>query len=205
MNARIIGSCSVPACEKPIYVRGYCTTHYNRWRTHGDPTKTLYIRGDDTARFWSRVDKSGPIPAHNPSLGSCWEWTAGIADEGYGLFRFHGKVRKAHRVSYEFAYGPIVCGDVDHRCRNRRCVRPDHLRLATNKQNHENRHVDSSNTSGYRGVSWHKGRGKWWAYVTHNGKRVSGGYFSDVHEAGQAAKELRNSLFTHNEMDRIAQ
>jgi hypothetical protein len=52
------------------------------------------------------------------------------------------------------------------------------------------------NTSGYRGVSWNKTIGKWWARITLNGKRIHLGYFDDVDEAGNACKEfaIKNDL-----------
>lgn len=197
--------CSIPECGKDAKARGWCGTHYSRWRLRGDPTITLYIRKDNDARFWVKVNKSGPTPSHAPNLGRCWDWTASEHTDGYGEFRLNGKVRKAHRVSYEMANGDIPEDkDLDHRCRNRKCVRPDHLRLVTNKQNCEHRSVDSNNTSGYRGVSFHSVSKKWQVYVTHNGRRRYGGNFLDVHEAGAAAQAMRNQLFTHNDLDRSA-
>jgi len=188
-------TCSIPECEKNVSARGWCSTHYSRWRIHGDPNVSLYIRGNDEARFWAKVNKTA----------RCWEWTASKNEDGYGEFRLGGKIRKAHRTAYEIANGAIPEGkDVDHRCRNRKCVRPAHFRLVSNKQNCEHRAVDSNNTSGYRGVSFHRVAKKWQVYVTHNGRRHYGGNFLDVHEAGAAAKALRNELFTHNDLDRSA-
>lgn len=90
---------------------------------------------------------------------------------------------------------------VDHRCHNRGCVRPDHLRLATNKQNQENLsgpHQDSS--SGVRGVSWEKGR--WRACVVHDGHKINVGRFVTLDEAEAAVRAKRLELFTHNDLDR---
>lgn len=73
-------------------------------------------------RFWSKVDKSG----------DCWLWTAGCFDSGYGAFQVSGKCVRAHKFSYELARGPVPVGrQLDHLCRNVRCVRPDHLEAVT--------------------------------------------------------------------------
>lgn len=68
-------------------------------------------------RFWEKVDKSG----------SCWLWTAGKA-YGYGSFRVDGRSRGAHVLAYEWLVGPVPVGlQIDHLCRNRACVNPEHM------------------------------------------------------------------------------
>lgn len=88
----------------------------------------------ENLRFWSKVDASGP----------CWEWTAAIGKTGgYGKYSLplndgSGKARYvyAHRYEYELLVGPVDRSlDLDHLCRNRKCVNPDHLDPATRKEN----------------------------------------------------------------------
>lgn len=67
----------------------------------------------------------------------CTSWTGGTTDSGYGSIWLGGCMVTAHRVAYVVATGEdIPVGMVlDHACRNRRCVNPDHLRIVTNRQN----------------------------------------------------------------------
>lgn len=147
-------------------------------------------------RFWPKVDKSG----------ECWIWTGALANNAYGEIKAHGKKLRAHRVSYEFAYGPIPQGlVVDHKCHVPKCVRPEHLQAVTNKQNVENFSGPyPSSKSGIRGVSWSKKSDKWVVYVRHNGHNYNVGYFKDIEEAKAAAIAKRNELHTNNLEDRAA-
>ena len=95
-------------------------------------------------RFWSKVDKHGPIPAHNPALGRCWVWTAGLDRRGYGAFGRTVAGRwvnnKAHRVAYEIEHGEIpeslmIC----HHCDNPVCVRASHIYAGTDADNTRDR------------------------------------------------------------------
>ena len=64
---------------------------------------------------------------------SCWEWQGTITKKGYGQFNLKTKKKaSAHRLSYEIFKGDIPIGlTIDHLCRNRRCVNPDHLECVT--------------------------------------------------------------------------
>lgn len=76
-------------------------------------------------KILSKVDFESP--------GSCWPWTGQLFVNGYGRLRPH---LRAHRVSYELFVGPIPAGmDLDHLCRVRRCVNPDHLEPVTRREN----------------------------------------------------------------------
>jgi HNH endonuclease len=87
-------------------------------------------------RFWPKVDKNGPIPEYRPELGQCWIWTRGCTGKGYGAFKVRGKQTPAHRVAYELSKGDIPEGlDLDHLCRVRNCVNPDHLEPVTSLEN----------------------------------------------------------------------
>ena len=67
----------------------------------------------------------------------CWEWTGAAGKNGYGRISIDGRtVRFAHRVSVELFVGPIPTGhEVDHLCRNHKCVNPSHLEPVTRREN----------------------------------------------------------------------
>lgn len=72
----------------------------------------------NAARFEAKINRSG----------DCWLWTGAVQSSGYGSFGHGGRTYLAHRVSYELHVGPIADGlTIDHLCRQRLCVRPDHL------------------------------------------------------------------------------
>lgn len=80
-------------------------------------------------RFWRHV-----MPEPN---SGCWLWMASLDGRGYGqINRGDGRPIRAHRLSYEMHKGPIPDGmDLDHKCRVRCCVNPDHLEPVTRQVN----------------------------------------------------------------------
>ena len=137
--------------------------------------------------FWAKASK-GP---------GCWEWQRTINRGGYGRLSYHGRMTLAHRLAHEFTYGPIPEGRmVDHICHNRRCVRPDHLRLATALQNAQYRKgALPVSSSGVRGVYWQEDAGKWRARIRHKGRNLSFGCYLTKKEAEIAVKAARARLF----------
>jgi hypothetical protein len=162
------------------------------------------------ASLWERLDNgvniNGPIPAHAPWLGACSVWMKSVnVTSGYGTIGYQYKKYVVHRLAWEREHGPIPDGlQVDHLCHNRRCVRVDHLRLTTPKQNNENHNgkATSRSKSGIRGVV-EAPNGKFSGHVGHNNKVHYAGTFDTAAEAEEAVRQLRLELHTHNDLDRV--
>lgn len=79
------------------------------------------------ARFWPKINKQDD---------GCWQWTAGSYADGYGGFHLDGRYIGAHRAAWFLLVGDVPDGLVlDHLCRNRRCVNPEHLEPVTSTEN----------------------------------------------------------------------
>ena len=78
-----------------------------------------------------RLVRRAPV---DPKTG-CWGWSGATLPNGYGTDTFRRRTRYVHRLSFFAFWGDPGRGVVDHLCRNRRCVNPDHLELVTRGEN----------------------------------------------------------------------
>ncbi len=89
-----------------------------------DPAKEQARAAD---RFWSKVEKTD----------GCWEFRGYVRSDGYGqVCSPHFQSTLAHRISWELEgheIGPHVI--LDHMCKNRACVKPEHLMSVTHGEN----------------------------------------------------------------------
>ena len=77
-------------------------------------------------KFWAKVDAGG----------DCWLWTGALNTGGYGRFTLDGRRQRAHRVAYALLVSPVPDHlELDHLCRVRHCVNPDHLEPVTRREN----------------------------------------------------------------------
>ena len=122
--------------DKPVFKSGLCRPCYRKRAKNPDRERPEPLTAE--GRFWLKVDKNGPVPAHRPDLGPCWLWTASInKTTGYGQFAIsHGVQVQTHRYSYEMANESIPeKHDVHHECHVRRCINPAHLSALSRSDN----------------------------------------------------------------------
>ena len=66
----------------------------------------------------------------------CWEWLGNKNGNGYGQFKKFGQTIRLHKFSYEFFKGSVPIGlEIDHLCKNRVCLNPNHLEAVTHQEN----------------------------------------------------------------------
>lgn len=123
MRDFILADCVV--CGRAVEARGLCHACYERNRRNGTlPPKQP--RPSSVERFLSKVAVTD----------ACWLWAASLNKDGYGQFKGEQGMVKAHRWSYQWFVGTIPEGlTIDHLCRVRHCVNPDHLEVVTQAEN----------------------------------------------------------------------
>jgi hypothetical protein len=183
--------CGFEGCGRKHVARGWCAGHYRQVCVLGEapvPLKKI------APRVEGGLDEL--LTARSaPRANGCIEWTAGRTTEGYGTLKVDGRARKAHRVSWENANGPIPEGMViDHACGNRLCVNVEHLRPRTHSENCTYRvSLPANNKSGYLGVYATK-TGRWRGHVTIRGER----YWAPVLDSPEEVSEwLDNKRAEH--------
>lgn len=118
--------CRLEGCNRPAWRRRYCSMHYSRVRRFGGPGPIGLIGkwASLESRFFDSV-QPGPDAGE---LGNCHQWSGAIhAASGFGSIGYKGRKLYAHRAAWLLAYGEIPLGRVKHLCKNRLCVRADHL------------------------------------------------------------------------------
>lgn len=110
MTPTVLECASVGRCERPTPT------------TSGDHGMSATPDEKTIACFWARVNKTP----------TCWLWTGFLDKDGYGRYMHY----RAHRLSLILVIGAIADGmEVDHICRVRGCVNPEHLRVVTHVEN----------------------------------------------------------------------
>ena len=129
--------CSVEGCDNIFRAKDMCSSHYNQVKGYNE-------------KYYKYVKKR-KVPIHKTVNGEidksyfmtfvdvtdeCWRWSGATSTNGYGVFKVEKKLKKAHRLTYEYFIGDIPYGLViDHLCENKMCVNPFHLEAVTIEEN----------------------------------------------------------------------
>ena len=153
--------CLIEGCDGRHKGHGYCENHLKRLQRHGDPLGGLIT--DPSERFEKYIQRTD----------GCWLWRGPINGYGYGNIRIGGGVRvMAHRLSYERWVGRIPEGmHIDHLCRVRHCVNPDHLQPVTAAENDMRGRVAATMSDGEY-AAWIKGRAHEWTHAQYEARLV---------------------------------
>lgn len=121
---------------------------------------------------------------------------AGTVDyQGYVRISINERRYRAHRLAWLYVHGETLTVEIDHINGIKSDNRISNLRTATRSQNEANKIKTQKNTSGYKGVSWHKNDKKWVAHITINQKLKCLGSFSTREEAHKAYCKAANDIF----------
>ena len=137
--------------------------------------------------------KTGPNAVIGKKAG-CYD-----ASTGYYKARVNGLYYRIHRLVFMYHYGYIP-KMIDHIDNNKCNNKIENLREATHAQNQQNSGISKLNTSGFKGVHFDKGTGKWMAKLQLNKKAYYLGLFKTSNEAAEVIKTERERL--HKEFAR---
>lgn len=163
--------------------------------------KTVEVLRDDLS-----VEQLDSLFRYNPSTGSLtWRVTQGpraiagteagsMTERGYRRVEVDGVGYMVHRIIWCMVYRVWPSFFVDHENLDKSDNRLDNLRPATRGQNNHNRPNLKNNTSGVKGVSWHKQKQQWYARVAYAGKTVFAKMFDLLEDAERAVVAERYKL-----------
>jgi hypothetical protein len=117
-------------------------------------------------------------------------------DNGYKKVALNGKTVRVHRlVAQAFIPNPENKKCIDHIDTHKTNNNVNNLRWCSQQENNFNASISKKNTSGTKGVVWHKNRNKWQAHISYNGKQYHLGSFDKLEDAILARQLKANELF----------
>lgn len=120
------------------------------------------------------------------------------ASSGYVVISVGGRTYMAQDLAWLYIHGDLPECVVDHIDRNRSNNRITNLRLATRRQNAQNKSLDRRSTSGVKGVHFVGKRSVWSAEIYIDGQRTRLGYFNDLDEAVAARRSAELLHHSHS-------
>jgi len=197
-------TCSIEGCDRKHRGNGYCDKHLMQIKLYGkilkrtinDPNEFI-IEGDicwivlynrkciEVAR--AKIDTEYYEQIRDSKL----KWS--LTNRGYVSTNWFDENNKQHQESLHQAIiqlsgQKVPSGEeIDHKDGDKLNCLEENLRICTHSQNQQNRGKNKNNTSGDKGVIWHKPSKKYEAYISdNNGNREHLGLFSTKEEAAKA-------------------
>lgn len=151
---------------------------------------TLLAYDAETGVFTWRIRPNGRVPAGSRA-GS-------LNSGGYSQIKIGRRLYGAHRLAWFYVHKQWPTAEIDHIDGNPSNNAIANLRLATRAQQMANIKRASTNTSGFKGVSFHKKSSRWRAYISISGRPKHLGYFDSPERANaayvEAAKAIRGDF-----------
>jgi len=116
---------------------------------------------------------------------------------GYIIIGVDSQRHMAHRLAWLYVYGEFPQTDIDHINNIKGDNRISNLRLVTRRQNMQNVLAHKHNTSGFKGVSWHKHSNRWRAYIFADYKQIYLGLFETKEAAAAARLAAEKTYHSH--------
>lgn len=126
-------------------------------------------------------------------------------NRGSIVIKINGKQYLAHRLAWLYTHGEFPSRLIDHLDGDPSNNRLNNIRECTNSENLKNQSVSKRNTSGFKGVTFHKLSGKWQAGARLNGKRIHLGLYNTPEEASKVyndfAKEHHGKFYRDTQLN----
>lgn len=201
MEVKIMRICSVDGCGEKHYSKGYCKKHYHRLLNYGDVLKRTnndpneFIVEDSICWVILYNIKNIEVARSKFNLKyyeilKDYKWSKHRG--GYVTTTWFDEFQHQHQMSLHSAIielsGQIVPYgfEIDHKDRDKLNNLEDNLRICTRSQNQHNTHKRRDNTSGLKGVSYHKYTKKWAASIMNNNIQEHLGVFNTKEDAARA-------------------
>ena len=152
----------------------------------------MFALDQSTGRLFWRVKKNTRINVGDLA-GSL------AKNHGYWVVGLDNKLLLAHRIVFAMVHGSWP-HQVDHINGVKTDNRPSNLRAASHADNQRNKRLQKTNTSGVKGVSWHKRDQNWSAQCKVNGRIHNLGQHKTIQAAEAAVRAFREQ--NHGEFAR---
>lgn len=126
-------ACRIDQCDGPHAFRGLCSRHYRRLMRQGDPTAPMRSKNGASLEFLRR--------AVGDDHDECVLWPFTQYSNGYGSVWHEGRLWGAHRLACRLRHGEPSDPQLQaaHKCGNKLCINPRHLRWATQAENEQDK------------------------------------------------------------------